>query len=203
MSSQDLVEYYLPAFKQCAVSNVGAMMCSYNAVNGVPSCADDYLLTTILREHWGWANEDQWITSDCDAVQNIFLPHHYTATREEAVALALRAGTDVNCGTYYQSHLPAAYYQGLINETDVDRALLRQYSSLVKLGYFDPPFATPYRALFWVDVSTPAAQQLAYTAAVGRHHAAPQRRHATPPPATWHDPRARGRLGQRHDADAR
>ena len=166
VSSQDLVEYYLPAFKQCADSNVGAMMCSYNAVNGVPSCADDYLLNTILREHWGWSQEDQWITSDCDAVQNIFMPHNYTATREEAVADALLAGTDVNCGTYYQTNLPAAYAQGLFNESDVDRALIRQYSSLVKLGYFDPPSATPYRALSWSDVSTPAAEQLAYTAAV-------------------------------------
>ena len=166
VSSQDLVEYYLPAFKQCADSNVGAMMCSYNAVNGVPSCADDYLLNIILREHWGWSQEDQWITSDCDAVQNIFMPHNYTATREEAVAAALLAGTDVNCGTYYQTNLPTAYAQGLFNESDVDRALIRQYSSLVKLGYFDSPSATPYRALSWSDISTPAAEQLAYTAAV-------------------------------------
>ena len=142
------------------------MMCSYNAVNGVPSCADDYLLNTILREHWGWSQEDQWITSDCDAVQNIFMPHNYAATREEAVADALLAGTDVNCGTYYQTHLPAAYAQGLIDESDIDRALIRQYSSLIKLGYFDPPSATPYRSLSWSDVSTPAAEQLAYTAAV-------------------------------------
>ena len=69
VSTQDLVEYYLQPFQQCARdSNVGAVMCSYNAVNGVPSCADDYLLQTILREHWGWTNENQWVTSDCDAV---------------------------------------------------------------------------------------------------------------------------------------
>lgn len=55
ITSQDLAEYYLPPFQQCARdSNVGSVMCSYNAVNGVPSCANSYLMETILREHWGW-----------------------------------------------------------------------------------------------------------------------------------------------------
>ena len=74
-----------------------------SALNGIPTCADPYLLQTILREHWGWTKEQQWVTSDCDAVQNIFLPHNYTSTREEAAAAALNAGTDVNCGTYVLS----------------------------------------------------------------------------------------------------
>ncbi|KAK4995597.1 hypothetical protein LTR66_004626 [Elasticomyces elasticus] len=167
ISTQDLVEYYAPPFQSCARdSNVGAFMCSYNAVNGRPTCADPYLLQTILREHWGWTNEQQWITSDCDAIQNIYLPHKYAATRPQAVADALNAGTDLNCGTYYQTHLPAALEQGLINITTLDRALIRQYSSLVRLGYFDPADVQPYRALNFGNVDTPQAQRLAYQAAV-------------------------------------
>ena len=165
VDTQDLVEYYLPPFQSCARdSNVGAVMCSYNALNGVPTCADPYLLQTILREHWGWADEQGWVTSDCDAVQNIFMPHDYAKTREETVAKALIAGTDVNCGTYYQENLPKAYAQGLFNETTLDQALIRQYSSLVRLGYFDG-LAVPYRNITWKDVNTPASQQLAYKAA--------------------------------------
>ncbi|KAK0478837.1 glycoside hydrolase superfamily [Armillaria novae-zelandiae] len=167
ISSQDLAEYYMPPFQSCARdSNVGSFMCSYNAVNGVPTCADPYLLQTILREHWGWTNEQQYVTSDCDAVQNIYLPHEYTATREEAVAAALIAGTDLDCGTYYPDHLPAAFEQGLFNETTLDQALIRLYSALVRLGYFDPPEEQPYRQLSFNDVSTPEAQNLAYKAAV-------------------------------------
>ncbi|KAK0497845.1 glycoside hydrolase superfamily [Armillaria luteobubalina] len=167
ISSQDLAEYYMPPFQSCARdSNVGSFMCSYNAVNGVPTCADPYLLQTILREHWGWTNEQQYVTSDCDAVQNIYLPHEYTATREEAVAVALIAGTDLDCGTYYPDHLPAAFEQGLFNESTLDQALIRQYSALVRLGYFDPPEEQPYRQLTFNDVSTPEAQGLAYKAAV-------------------------------------
>jgi beta-D-xylosidase 4 len=51
ISQQDLVEYYLPSFKSCAASNVGSFMCSYNALNGYPTCADPWLLQTVLREH--------------------------------------------------------------------------------------------------------------------------------------------------------
>ena len=139
-------------------------MCSYNAVNGVPTCASSYLLQTILREHWGWTNENQYVTSDCDAVQNIFNAHDYAPTREAAVADALNAGTDLDCGTYYPLHLPGAYSQGLFNESTLNTALIRQYSALVMLGWFDGPTAE-YRNLDFSDVNTPASQQLALTAA--------------------------------------
>ncbi|KAF2028145.1 glycoside hydrolase [Setomelanomma holmii] len=161
ISQQDLVEYYLPSFESCVRSNVGAFMCSYNAVNGVPTCADPYLLQTVLREHWGWNDTEQWVTSDCDAIQNVFLPHEWSDTREQAVADSLIAGTDLDCGTYMQSHLPDAFAQGLVNETVLDQALVRQYSSLVRVGWFDSPDDQPYRQLGWDAVATNASQQLA------------------------------------------
>jgi beta-D-xylosidase 4 len=148
-------------------------MCSYNAVNGVPTCADDYLLHTVLREYWGWTDEDQWVTSDCDAVQNIYNAsswnvgrgHNYTQTPEQAVADALNAGTDLDCGTFYPDFLGQAYEQGLYNISTLDRSLIRRYASLVRLGYFDPPTDQPYRQLTFANVSTNASQSLALKAA--------------------------------------
>jgi beta-D-xylosidase 4 len=167
ISPQDLVEYYLPAFQECARdSNVGGFMCSYNAVNGVPACADPYLLQTILREKWNWTADQQWVTSDCDAIDNVFTDHHYTRTPEQAVAESLKAGTDIDCGPYYQKYLPNAYEQGLFNESVLDMALIRQYSSLLRLGYFDPPENQPYRSLNFDSVNTPFNQALAKRAAV-------------------------------------
>jgi beta-D-xylosidase 4 len=131
----------------------------------VPTCADPYLLQTILREHWGWTNEEQWVTSDCDAIQNVYLPHEWSATREQAVADSLIAGTDLDCGTYMQDHLPGAFEQKLLNETVLDQALIRQYSSLVRLGWFDSADSQPYRQLGWDAVATNASQQLARKAA--------------------------------------
>ncbi|GBE86378.1 Probable exo-1,4-beta-xylosidase [Sparassis crispa] len=167
ISLQDLSEFYTPQFKTCARDAVvGSFMCSYNAVNGVPSCANSYFLQTLLREHWNWTSDYQYVTSDCDAVQNIYEPHYYAPTRQQAVADALNAGTDTDCGTYYPEYLPSAYAQGLFNISVLDRALIRQYAGLVKLGYFDPAESVSYRALTWANVSTPGAEELAYTAAV-------------------------------------
>ncbi|KIW84728.1 hypothetical protein Z517_00116 [Fonsecaea pedrosoi CBS 271.37] len=166
VTTQDLAEYYMQPFQTCARdSNVGSIMCSYNALNGVPTCADPYILQTILREHWNWTGEGQYVTSDCDAIQNIYSPHDYTTSREQAVADALKAGTDLNCGTYYQTHLPGAFERGLFNESVLDQTLIRLYSSLIRLGYFDPASATPYRSLGWQNVSTPASEALALKAA--------------------------------------
>ncbi|ETN46811.1 uncharacterized protein HMPREF1541_01000 [Cyphellophora europaea CBS 101466] len=166
ITMQDLSEYYMQPFQQCARdSKVSSIMCSYNAMNGVPTCADPYVLQTILREHWGWEADGHYVTSDCDAIQNIYIPHEYTSTREEAVADALIAGTDLDCGTVFPSFLPNAFEQGLFNETVIDTALVRLYSALVRLGYFDPEDSSPYRSYTFDDVSTPEAQALALRAA--------------------------------------
>lgn len=132
VSLQDLSEYYLPSFQSCARdAKVGSIMCSYNSVNGVPACANSYLLQTILRDFWGF-DDDRWVTSDCDAVDNIFSTHHFTATFAEAVADALKAGTDIDCGNAYADHLPDALNQSLITRADLEKALVRQYTSLVR-----------------------------------------------------------------------
>ncbi|TBU52310.1 beta-xylosidase [Dichomitus squalens] len=166
VTQQDLSEYYLPSFQTCVRdAKVASVMCSYNAVNGIPSCANSFLLQDILRDYWGF-DDTRWVTSDCDAVQNIYTPHNYTDNPAQAAADALLAGTDIDCGTFSSTYLPDALLQGLVNATDLKRAAIRQYASLVRLGYFDPPESQPYRQLGWSDVNTPEAQQLAHTAAV-------------------------------------
>lgn len=76
----------------------------------------------------------------------------------------MNAGTDLNCGTYYQDHLPGAYEQGLLNQTTLDQSLIRLYASLARTGYFDGPTAM-YRNLTFADVDTSYAQILARQAA--------------------------------------
>ena len=115
-------------------------LCSYNALNGIPTCADDFLIQTVARELWAFDKlEDGWVVSDCDAVGNIYDPHHYTKTPEEAAAVALLAGTDNDCGSFYSDHLRGAYTQGLVTEADLDKSVLRLTKSLLRIGYFDDP----------------------------------------------------------------
>jgi xylan 1,4-beta-xylosidase len=180
ISTQDLAEYYTPPFQSCLRdANVGGVMCSYNAINGVPSCANPYLLQDIGREYFGFGNG--WITGDCLAVQDVYDPHNYTTTLVNATAVSLKAGTDIDCGITYNETLIDAVNQKLITEDDIKNAQIRLWSSLVRCarlflcidlvfmsystGYFDPADMQPYRQLGWSDVNMPSAQALALTAA--------------------------------------
>ncbi|KAI8628969.1 glycoside hydrolase family 3 protein [Xylariaceae sp. FL1651] len=163
---QDLVEYYLPPFQQCARdSKVKSVMCSYNAVNGTPACASTYLMETVLRDFWEWKDENQYITSDCNAVKDFFSDHHYTQTAAQSAAIALNAGTDTICQVGSNTDMQGAWNQSLVTEPVLDQALRRMYEGLIRAGYFDGPQGTPYRSLAWKDVNTPAAQQLALRSA--------------------------------------
>ena len=62
VTMQDLVDSYMPAFQSCVQKGrVSGLMCSYNAVNGVHSCANKWLLQTVAREAWGF---DGYVTAD-------------------------------------------------------------------------------------------------------------------------------------------
>ncbi|KAK4165921.1 glycoside hydrolase superfamily [Cladorrhinum sp. PSN259] len=166
VSLQDLAEYYLMPFQQCARdSKVGSIMCAYNAVNGVPSCANPYLLQTILREHWNWTEHNNYITSDCEAVLDVSANHHYAPTNAAGTAMCFEAGMDTSCEYESSSDIPGAWAQGLLNETTVDRALLRLYEGLVRVGYFDGN-NSKYSTIDWSHANQQEFQQLALQSAV-------------------------------------
>jgi beta-D-xylosidase 4 len=132
ITTQELSEYFLQPFQSCVRdAKVMSVMCSYNSLNGVPSCADSYILNTVLRDYWKFG-EDRWVVSDCDAVQSIFDEHHYTDSYESAAAAALKGGTDINCGSIYYFYLQQAIDEGLVVRADIEKALVRGYASLVR-----------------------------------------------------------------------
>ena len=105
------------------------------------------------------------MVSDCDAVETIIRAHNYTHTPEDTVAAALHAGTDLDCGNYYKNHTQEALDKQTIVEADIDQALVRTFTVLIRLGYFDPPEEQPYRNLSAIDVDTPQSRQLTLEAA--------------------------------------
>lgn len=162
VSPRDLWLTYLPAF-QAAVMDGGAwsIMGAYSAVNGVPCCASTFLLDDVLRKRWGFRG---YVVSDCDAIQNIWADHHYVATAEEAVAVAVRRGCDLDCGGSYGA-LKKAVAQGLISESEIDVALRRLFEARFRLGLFDPPARVPYTGIPMSVVASPAHAALALRAA--------------------------------------
>ncbi|GLJ44838.1 hypothetical protein SUGI_0943260 [Cryptomeria japonica] len=164
VTQQDLEDTYQPPFKSCVQEgHVSSVMCSYNRVNGVPTCADENLLKGIVRDQWGL---DGYIASDCDSVAVFYEAIKYTDTPEDAVAVALKAGLDLNCGTYLGKYTENAVKTGKVEQSVVDQALVNNYVVLMRLGFFDgDPLNQTYGKLGAKDVCTAEHQQLALDAA--------------------------------------
>ncbi|KAK8132637.1 hypothetical protein PG999_000810 [Apiospora kogelbergensis] len=187
ITRQDLQDYYLAPFRACARdADAQSFMCAYNAVNGVPTCADPWLLQDVLRDQYGFSTStstatpggkddegataadegDRWVTSDCDAIKNVWNDHHYGASAADAAARSLNAGTDLDCGDFWPQNLAAALRANLTTEAALHKSLVRRYASMARLGWFDAAAGQPYRRLSWADVATPDAKALALRAAV-------------------------------------
>ncbi|PQP96150.1 putative beta-D-xylosidase 7 [Prunus yedoensis var. nudiflora] len=143
VSEQDLADTYQPPFKSCVQQGqASGIMCAYNRVNGVPSCADYNLLTKVARGQWDFQG---YITSDCDAVSIIRDVQGYAKTPEDAVGDVLKAGMDVNCGSYLKDHTKSAVQQKKLDVSEIDRALHNLFSIRMRLGLFDgSPLEQPY-----------------------------------------------------------
>lgn len=163
VSAKDLAETYLPAFEALVgEADVEGVMCSYNRINGVPACAEEPLLRDTLRTSW---NFDGYVVSDCGAIGNIHGYHHYAESPEQAAAMALKAGVNINCGNTWNSHLGEALEQGLASEEDLDRALRESLPTLFRLGLFDSPSRDPWKELGEDDLATQEHHELAREAA--------------------------------------
>ena len=144
VSEYDLVNTYLPAFRTAVVeAKADSIMCVYNAVNGTPGCASADLLQKRLRDEWGFQG---YVVSDCGAVNDIHRNHKYTPTLGGAAVAAVKAGTDLTCGTEYQT-LVDEVKAGRITEAEIDRSLERLFVARVRLGMFDPPEQVPWSTI--------------------------------------------------------
>ena len=161
-SEKDFRETYLPAFKSLVDAKVEAVMCAYNRVYDQPCCGSPFLLKDILRREWGFQGH---IVSDCWALDDIWLRHKVVATKEEAAAMAAKAGVNLNCGYIYK-YLPQAINEGMIPESILDTILIPLLRTRIKLGLFDPPEIVPFSKIGPEVVDSPEHRALAYEAAV-------------------------------------
>src|ERR1700722_361480 len=164
---QDLYDTYLVAF-QAAVQqgHVGSIMGSYNALYGVPNCANPFLLTDILRKRWGF---EGYVVSDGGAIANIWRWHKYVATPEEAAAAAVKAGCNLFSATFSGGKYPHNDYvslgnllkENLLTEQQIDGAITRTLTERFRLGLFDPPQDVPWSSVKIDQNDTPEHQAMA------------------------------------------
>ncbi len=148
---RQLHEYYFPAFKAAVTeANVQSIMGAYNALNGTPACANPWLLSDVLRKNWGFKG---FVVSDCGAISDLVHTHHFESDPEKAVAVAVKAGCDMECETceveqlLYDKYLPGAVAKGYITEKEIDLAVQRIFRIRFLFGEFDPAELNPYNEI--------------------------------------------------------
>jgi len=141
-SPQDFLNTYSPHFEKVVKeAGVYSIMCAYNSYNGQPCCGNQEL-SNLLRSEWGF---DGYIVSDCWAIRDFYddNAHNISADAKEASAVAVKAGTDLNCGSSYPA-LVKAVEDGLISEAELDVSLKRLMVARLKLGLLAPEGTVKY-----------------------------------------------------------
>jgi beta-glucosidase len=149
VSKHDQVDTYEPAFRAAVVEgHAGSVMCAYNAINGEPACANQFLLQDQLRGKWGFQG---YVVSDCDAVRDVAANHRYRPTQAQGAAISVIRGMDNECVTFtsrfgepVEKTYIDAVQQGYLPESILDTALIRLFTARIKLGTFDPPDMVPF-----------------------------------------------------------
>lgn len=164
ISQYDFADTYLPQYEMGMTSGAASgVMCSYNAANGVPSCANGWLLNEVLRKRWG--REDAVVTSDGGAINNLKNPPARAPTTEVAAAWGLNNGTDINDGQAYKA-LPAAIEQGLTTEARLNEALTRALKQLFWAGLFDPVEKVSWTSIGMDQINSTKHQKINYDVAL-------------------------------------
>jgi beta-glucosidase len=149
MSGERLWNFYLPPFKAAIDAGAETVMCSFNALNGVPGCANHMTETEILKERWGF---EGFIESDYTAVAELRAcppvepdegpcGHGVAADGPEAAREALEAGTDSEMvSTNYRDYGEQLLEEGKLSMQRVDDAVRRILTVKFKAGLFEHPY---------------------------------------------------------------
>ncbi|HEY0405000.1 MAG TPA: beta-glucosidase BglX [Pyrinomonadaceae bacterium] len=142
MSETTLREIYLPPFKAALDAGVGTFMSAFNDFNGVPSSANPFTLTKILRNEWKF---DGFVVSDYESVREL-MNHAVAANESEAARQALGAGVEMEMvSRLYNQHVPQLIRQGKLSMLQLDEAVRRILRIKLRLGLFEHPYADEAR----------------------------------------------------------
>lgn len=138
MSESRLEQDYLPPYKAAVEAGAATIMSAFNALNGVPSSANRYLLQDVLRDRWGF---DGFVVSDYTAVMEL-RNHGIALDAATAARKAITAGVDIDMMShYYDAELPALVQSGKVAMSVVDKAVRRVLLVKFALGLFEHPYA--------------------------------------------------------------
>lgn len=144
MSRQRMYNDYFPPYKAAVEAGVGSVMASFNEVDGIPATANRWLMTTVLREQWGFQG---FVVTDYTGISEMIA--HGLGDLKEVSARAIEAGVDMDMVSEgYLGTLEQSLEEGRIPMADIDRACRLILEAKYKLGLFDDPYryCDPQRA---------------------------------------------------------
>jgi beta-glucosidase len=137
ISRRKLRSWFLPPFERVARAGCATFMIGYQTTDGVPITLNNWLLNDVLRGEWGYAGT---LITDWDNVGRMVWEQKIQPDYAHAAAAAILAGNDMVMTTpaFFDGALDAIA-QGLLAETDLDRAITRILTLKFDLGLFEDP----------------------------------------------------------------
>jgi len=137
VSERSLREVYFPPFKAAVDAGVGTFMSAFNDLNGVPSSANPFTLTDVLRGEWKF---DGFVVSDYTSVEEL-IKHGVAADGAEAAREALSAGVDMEMvSRLYNKNAAELIRERKLSGATIDEAVRRILRIKFRLGLFDKPY---------------------------------------------------------------
>jgi beta-glucosidase len=162
ISRRKLRSYFLPPFQRAAQAGAMTFMTGYQSMDGVPSTANHWLLTDVLKNEWGFRGV---LVTDWDNVGRLVYEQKVAATYADAAIMALRAGNDIIMTTpqFYEGAIEAVR-SGRLAESEIDAPVRRLLALKFRMGLFENP-RRPDLARAAVEVARPDHSGVNLTAA--------------------------------------
>jgi len=139
LGERELRQFFFPPFREVVRrTSIGAVMPSYNELDGIPSHTSTWLLGDVLRGEWGF---DGIIASDYGGVHELATLHHVAVDEADAAVQALTAGVDSELpeGQAYAT-LADQVAAGKVPLGLIDRACARMLTFKFRAGLFEQPY---------------------------------------------------------------
>jgi beta-glucosidase len=143
ISEHTLREFYLPPFHAAVDAGTATLMSAFNSLNAVPSSANPFTLTEVLRKEWGFKG---FVVSDWSSIGEL-VAHGIAIDGAAAARKAFTAGVDMDMvSSLYHDHLAEFVRAGVVAETEIDESVRRVLRVKLALGLFEHPYVEEGRS---------------------------------------------------------
>ena len=137
MSMLSLYEWYLPPYRACVNAGAGSVMTSFNEIAGIPSAANKWLITDLLRKEWGFKG---FVVTDWTSI-NELVNHGIAEDNKDAARLSLNAGVDMDMvGKTFPDYGAELLKEKKVDISRIDEAVREILEAKASLGLFEDPY---------------------------------------------------------------